>query len=308
MAAKNVIILKLVETYANLNSINPALGNGQEVIVDELATTYDVTNKPKKIGDGTTLFNALFFTDLIEIATDATYDLTQTYIAINDNRVQITNTHATNTISLTGTSFTLGPLATGSYKRISGTWYETGNYGQIQPWLITTTYGLDWLVIDSELMYISKQAGNTGHTPVGGAGDLWWKLWPEAEDVPIEDTAGYFTSDNVEDALAEIGTTKTKVVPIGDWNMDTTSDVTVAHGLDFTKIVAVTVLIQSDFETGRTLLNRGVNFSDTTPQGYIESIVSLNVTLTRLTGGFFDATAYDATSFNRGWIVITYTN
>ena len=228
MAVKNVIILKLVETYANLTSLNPVLGNGQEVIVDELASVYAVTNKPKKIGDGSTLFNILPFTDLVEVAIDTNYDLTQSYIAIDNNIIQITNTHAINTISLTSTSFTIEPLKTGQYTRLSGTWYEffkgekgdqgiqgiqgvtgdtgpqgiqgiqgdqgiqgiqgiqgdqgiQGTTGDIDPWLSTTTYSLDAVASYNTKMFISKQASNTNHTPVGGAGDTWWQLWPIAE-------------------------------------------------------------------------------------------------------------------------------
>jgi hypothetical protein len=205
MAVENVIILKLVETHANLISINPALGNGQEVIVDMSATGYDIINRPKKIGDSIILYNILYFVDIIEVETDTNYDLTASWIAINNNRIQITNMHATNTISLTGTSFTLGPLTTGNYRRSDDSWIEISNYGNITVWSSLTTYGLDWVVSYNQKLFISKQAGNTDHTPVGGGGDSWWKLWPEADDVLITDAGGHYTATNVEDALQEVG-------------------------------------------------------------------------------------------------------
>lgn len=201
MAVENVIIYKLVETHANLTSGNPVLGNGQEIIVSELASSYDVTNRPKKIGDETTNYNSLSFVDLVEVDTDATYDLTAAWIAINNNQIQITNTHISATISLTGTSFTLGPSATGKYKRISGTWYEVGPYGIIMPWISTTTYGLDWVVTDDEKMYISKQAGNTNKDPA--TEPTWWKPWGN-ETMPIG-TIIMFDANNTSGGSGQSG-------------------------------------------------------------------------------------------------------
>lgn len=96
----------------------------------------------------------------------------------------------------------------------------------------------------------------------------------------------------------------TAIVNIGDWNMDSTTSVSVAHGIaDFTKIRNIDVLIINDTSTDLEKLsscdilgvgNGRFNFNST------------DVILFRVTSGGFDGTDYDATSFNRGYIIITY--
>lgn len=93
---------------------------------------------------------------------------------------------------------------------------------------------------------------------------------------------------------------KQKIVDIGDWNMDTTSPLAVAHGLTLSKIRDVAVMIRNDADTTYYLLN------DTTNGGSILSIDATNVNLERTAAGIFDNTSFDSTSYNRGWITITY--
>jgi hypothetical protein len=103
-------------------------------------------------------------------------------------------------------------------------------------------------------------------------------------------------------------TLKTKVIDIGDWNMDTTSTVSVSHGLGnpgFKSIRSVTVIIRDDNDAFVYPLDYGVSASDTTRQGYIGAWTT-DISLKRLTGGLFDNTTFDSTSYNRGWITITY--
>ena len=106
---------------------------------------------------------------------------------------------------------------------------------------------------------------------------------------------------------------KTKVVDIGDWNMDATTSVGVAHGVDFTKIRSVSGVIRADangsrYEIGVANTASGaadVFFpSNTAPN----AINSTTIMITRLTGGLFDANADfdEPTGYNRGWLVITY--
>ena len=99
--------------------------------------------------------------------------------------------------------------------------------------------------------------------------------------------------------------TKYKVVDIGDWNMDSTSTVSVAHGLSVADIRSVSGMIRADGSpTTRTPIqmgNTGTNYDVEVSQ-----LNSTNVVLKRLTGGAFDSTTYNATSYNRGWIYIEY--
>ncbi len=114
------------------------------------------------------------------------------------------------------------------------------------------------------------------------------------------------TIDAVNGITAD-NTLLTKVVSIGDWDMDTDSLKTVAHGIaDFTKIRQVEVVIIDDtasriydidaFTAGTDVINGGVEYVDST-----------NVSMRIKSGGIFDSTSFNATSYNRGWITIIYT-
>jgi hypothetical protein len=59
-------------------------------------------------------------------------------------------------------------------------------------------------------------------------------------------------------------------------------------------------MIRNDADTTYYLLN------DTTNGGSILSVDATNVNLERTAAGIFDNTSFDATTYNRGWITITY--
>jgi hypothetical protein len=95
----------------------------------------------------------------------------------------------------------------------------------------------------------------------------------------------------------------TKVIEIGNWNMDTTTTVSVAHGLDQTKIRGLSAIVRTDSGVVPFL---HVNFGQDNC-GLI-SADSTYVILSRVTGGVFDNANYDSTSYNRGWIKVEYVN
>lgn len=93
-----------------------------------------------------------------------------------------------------------------------------------------------------------------------------------------------------------------KVMQIGDWDMDTDILTTVAHGLTATDIRSVTAYILNDTGTGA---GNDINYQNDTGTGNNGiSVTGSNIVLYRATGGVFDTTDYNATSFNRGWITI----
>jgi hypothetical protein len=98
---------------------------------------------------------------------------------------------------------------------------------------------------------------------------------------------------------------KTKIVDIGDWNMDTTSSKTVAHGVTANKIRSVSVMIRDDTDgfwlslTGNQALGGAWDINNPGGGGTL-------IDLSRITSGPFDNASYDSTSYNRGWVVITY--
>jgi hypothetical protein len=86
---------------------------------------------------------------------------------------------------------------------------------------------------------------------------------------------------------------------IGDWDMDTNATKTVPHGLTFANIRSVKVFIRNDANnTWYDIFSQG--------GGTIFSVDGTIVTLTRTASGIFDNTSFDVTSYNRGYIEITY--
>ncbi len=98
----------------------------------------------------------------------------------------------------------------------------------------------------------------------------------------------------------------THVFNIGDWNMDSTTTVNVAHGLgsNFTKVRSADVWIQKDDSS--SYVRGSASATDDGNQVWVDEITSTNIILFRLTSGRFDTATYDATSFNRGFVQIEY--
>ncbi len=116
----------------------------------------------------------------------------------------------------------------------------------------------------------------------------------------------YSGSTNLNDVFTSLSAI-TKIIDIGDWNMDSTASINVAHGIgDWTKIRtiqasiindvsgAVFNLINSESITGVEIDNTSIAWNST------------NIVLRRVSNGIFDSTGFDATSFNRGWVIILY--
>jgi hypothetical protein len=92
---------------------------------------------------------------------------------------------------------------------------------------------------------------------------------------------------------------KTKVIEIGDWNMDSTSGVNVAHNITlFDNIRKVSAIIRGDSGSFQNY-----DFF----QGGTIIITLTDIALERTDSGIFDSMAFDETSYNRGWIIIQYT-
>ena len=100
-----------------------------------------------------------------------------------------------------------------------------------------------------------------------------------------------------------------KIIPIGDWNMDSTVFVPIAHGLgaSYKKIRAIDAIIRNDADDRYQSIYRIEDFGDPLlVNGGIASWTSINIELIRRTGGFFDTPDFDSTSYNRGWVYILY--
>jgi len=100
-----------------------------------------------------------------------------------------------------------------------------------------------------------------------------------------------------------------KSINIGDWNMDSTTEVSVAHGVtNWRNIRVENISIRRDDDASVVLLNGFTDGADPNlvwgGVGYIDSNY---IVIRRRTGSVFDTNNYDATSYNRGYIVISYT-
>lgn len=99
---------------------------------------------------------------------------------------------------------------------------------------------------------------------------------------------------------------KMLLVEIGDWDMDGTSQKTVLHGQTDSKIVAFIVTIRDDVDEDRySFSNHEVNGTPTNNMLTCRSnAFNSSIVMDRKTGGTFDSAAFDATSYNRGWILL----
>jgi len=90
----------------------------------------------------------------------------------------------------------------------------------------------------------------------------------------------------------------TKVIDIGDWNMDIAVYKDVTHELTKSNIKRVSAMIRDDNDTWYYDF-KGVGVE------YIQ-ISDTVVKLVRTAGGYFDAAVFATTSYNRGYVVIDY--
>lgn len=110
----------------------------------------------------------------------------------------------------------------------------------------------------------------------------------------------------IDAASKGIGVTipRRKILNIGDWNMDATSLVTIASGISsVSKILSVSAAIMRDDSTIAFDLSGSTEGGSLGGRAYW---LDNNIILERTTSGFFDATTFDSTSFNRGWVVVDY--
>lgn len=92
---------------------------------------------------------------------------------------------------------------------------------------------------------------------------------------------------------------RTNAYDIGDWNMDTTTNINIAHGLgaDWINVIQAQAMIIDDTEQNLTPLSAGGSVS----------ILSTNIRLARDNAGIFDNAAYDSTTITRrGRVFIHY--
>ena len=121
------------------------------------------------------------------------------------------------------------------------------------------------------------------------------------------------TVPSVRDQGAGAGALKCKVIEIGDWNMDATIFVNIAHGLAGADIRSLSVVIRHDTFSAGSIATpvpfTSISSADGTGGTEVDLAVTFTTThvlLVRRGGGSYDNTGFDSTSYNRGWITIWY--
>jgi hypothetical protein len=159
-------------------------------------------------------------------------------------------------------------------------------------------YTLKWLLEEKNVASIQRYGDGSVH--FGGA--------IHADGAIDSDTT--ISSDGVlmggGGVVAGMGnaTLLKKIINIGNWDMDATAALNVAHGLTDSKIRSFQAYIIQD------ATDDYVYPIDFLSGGAVAGAMALqgdNISLWRTTSGLFDGIDFDATPFNRGWVVIEYT-
>lgn len=195
---------------------------------------------------------------------------------------------------------------------------------QVSPWVAGRDYPIGEYVLASDYnLYRGRVTPNTGNNPVSSP--TQWKqqtgLIDTSVDTLVADSGDANCTVNLDGAdagcdMINVGSVedqngslelKTDVYEIGDWNMDTTVQVSVsiAAAVDASKTVSLVIVIKHDDGDAVYPLDYSTAANAVGGSYYYDSN-SGNVILTRYTGGFFDATFFNSTSYNRGWVYITY--
>lgn len=161
--------------------------------------------------------------------------------------------------------------------------------------------------VDGDYPYarIKDDDGSNNGTPVdeevyGDIHQFFEKMMDVAGVVHNEQPDNNYSGFQLFEALlALMGGCLTKTIEIGDWNMDSTLNKTVAHGLTLDQIRGIDIMIRND---AGTTFNPVDNYSADIGC----SITATDVSISRTIAGIFDNTDYDSTGYNRGWIIIRY--
>lgn len=190
----------------------------------------------------------------------------------------------------------------------------------VTEWDSGITYAIGAYVVASDNLLYRALVSQSGNTPVGDStnwhpvGDLINTLVSTDATRGLTAAQGKVLKDLYDDGtdivIDQNASLELKVAAyqIGDWNMDSTAaiNVTVSSALDPAKIVSIAVVIRSDIETERTYsLTYSLAGNEVGGQWYYNPAID-EVVIERYATGFFDSVTFNATSYNRGWVYITY--
>ena len=99
-----------------------------------------------------------------------------------------------------------------------------------------------------------------------------------------------------------------RIIPIGDWDMDADTFVAVSlpSDIDWKSIRSISGVIRNDADTERSITGKIDNATNGTNDMAVSAIDDGRIVLIRVTGGDLDNTDYNSTSYNRGWLTLGY--
>jgi hypothetical protein len=112
------------------------------------------------------------------------------------------------------------------------------------------------------------------------------------------------------DKLDKAVVLNTKIIEIGNWNMDSIAVVDVPIGIDFKRVRNVSVLIRNDADDNYfDFVSAQAGAHATAPLIRLGVVTAVDVVeLERNAGGYFDGSNFDSDPpYNRGWVTIQYT-
>jgi hypothetical protein len=179
---------------------------------------------------------------------------------------------------------------------------------------LTSTIGTYYEFVDSgnasvNTITISTTGGNT----INGLSTFTITNTHAGAYFFIDSTNNWVTKNDTETAIDTVTTANpltTKTVDLGDWDMDATVTLTVAHGLSVTEwktVRKLSCIVRDDLDVNYDDIQRIENELTGLLCGGFSGFDSTNIYLKRYTTGTFDSTAYNATSYNRGWLTFEYT-
>jgi hypothetical protein len=192
----------------------------------------------------------------------------------------------------------------------SGSWAEV--VGSIYKW--TTEEAISGSLVSSAINYIKLVPSGSGESAIVTA------TWTTSAPAWSDTYQGYYSGTsryiggcyyngtyylgkwiyNKDDLIRK------KVLVIGDWNMDSTDYVLIAHGLPLSNIRSINVTIRDDNNTTAVFYSSPYKSTDYDYFELFHYTDQTNVTIQRRTGGLFDSVVFDSTGYNRGWIMIWY--
>lgn len=221
----------------------------------------------------TKLINVLGVNDLVS-------DASPTITTLIDSQAYIFSAPAAPTGAMT---LKIDSTAIKDIKKGDGLAIEANDFAESQKIVVVYNEPDDWFEVTSGVL----SPDFSGNVTIGGTLDV----------------VGEITSSNVGASNVKLNT---KVIDIGDWDMDTNSNISVTHGLTSTKIRSMVVTIRNDTDSQYHDFSSQQHSALTAGQFVRAS--STSIAIERQGGGTFDDTSFSSTSFNRGWITVQYTD